>query len=121
MAGLGFNSDNLKVVGALIATLFTGAILVWWLIIVATKLGVKPEVDSAGNVVLDEFQRSKDILLVVLPLFTAALGYWVGTRGESAAKEDADKAKDQLDAVVDSADKGILADARRSHPEAFKK
>jgi hypothetical protein len=43
----------------------------WWPYVVYQHLGIKPEGDTAGKVVLDEFQRSKDILLVVLPLFTA--------------------------------------------------
>ena len=108
-----------KAIGAFIATLFTGAILIWWLIIVASKIGVEPVVEN-GNVVMDEWERSKDILIIVLPLFSAALAYWVGSQGEADAKKETDETKKQLDAVIDSSPEGILKKAMDEHPDAFK-
>src|SRR4051812_50174396 len=71
----------------------------WWLFVVAGHLGDSPVVDQQGNVVMDEFQRTKDILLVVLPLLTTALGDWFGSggkdKGGGAAQEGAEKAKAQ--------------------------
>ena len=112
--------EQLRTIGAIVATLFTGGILVWWLIIVADRIGVKPQIVN-GSVVLDEWGRAKDILLVILPLFSAALAVWVGSQGTSEAKKDAEGAKQQLEAVLDtSKEPGILAAAREKHPDAFK-
>jgi hypothetical protein len=110
--------EKIKAVGALVATLLTGAIVIWWLVIVASKIGVKPVVEN-GNVVLDEWERSKDILIIVLPLFSAALAFWVGGQGEAAAKQEAEGAKQQLEAVIDVSPEGILKKAKSEHPEAF--
>ena len=111
--------DKLKAVGAIIATVLTGAIVIWWLILVANRLGMKPELDNAGNVVLDQYGRAKDILLVVLPLFSAAVAYWVGSSGTQDAKKEAAGAKKQLDAVIDQSPEGVLQKAKQAHPEAF--
>lgn len=108
-------------------TLLLFAVVVWWLAIVAGRLGDGPVTDAKGNVVLDEFARTKDVLLVVLPLLTTALGYWFGAAGKD--KADADAAKAQSDAnnvhkklqgVLDSStDTGLLDRAREKFPEAF--
>ena len=110
--------EKFKAVGALIATLFTAALLLWWLIKVGDRIGTKAEVEN-GTVVLDEWARAKDILLVVLPLFSASLAYWVGSQGLSQAKEEAKGAKKQLDAVLDVSDPGLLKQAKTQHPQAF--
>ena len=112
--------EKLKAVGAIIATVFTGVILVWWLYLVADRIGVKPEVEN-GNVVLDEWSRAKEVLLVILPLFSAALAYWVGSQGTTEAKKEAQGAKKQLDAVIDSSPEGVLQKAKQNHPDAFAK
>lgn len=91
----------------------------WWLVLVAQRLGVKPEVDKAGAVVLDQFQRAKDLLLVVLPLFSAASAYWIGNSGSTTAKKETATAKGKLEAVLDSSPEGILDKAKQKHPEAF--
>jgi chloramphenicol 3-O-phosphotransferase len=110
--------DQLKAIGAIVATVLTGAIVIWWLVIVAQKLGVKAEVKN-GNVVLDQYGRAKDILLVVLPLFSAALAYWVGSSGTQEAKNEAAGAKQQLDAVIDTAPEGTLQRAKELHRDAW--
>lgn len=111
--------ERLKSIGAIIATLFTAGILVWWLIIVAQRIGLKPEVDASGNVVLDQYGRAKDMLLVVLPLFSAALAFWVGSQGTTEAKKEAEGAKEQLEAVIDQSPEGVLERAKSAHPGAF--
>ena len=115
----GSSSDSIKAIGAVIVTIVTAGVTIWWLALVAQRLGVKPEVNAAGAVVLDQFQRAKDLLLVVLPLFSAASAYWVGNSGSTAAKKEAETAKGKLEAVLDSSPEGILDTAKQKHPEAF--
>ena len=116
----GSMSDKFKSVGALIVTLSTFGLTVWWLVLIAQRLGQTPTVDAKGNVTLDTYQRAKDILLVVLPLFSAACAYWVGSAGTAKAKEGEQIARDQLTAVVDVSAADVLATAKSKHPEAFK-
>ena len=114
--------DRFKAYGAAAVTLLTGGLVVWWLVIVAQRIGVKPEVEN-GNVVLDEWSRAKDILLVVLPLFSASIAYWVGAqvgaKETNEAKSEAAGAKDKLEAVLDASPQGTLESAKEAHPEAF--
>jgi hypothetical protein len=118
--------DIIKSVGAGIATVVTAGLAIWWLAVVWSRLGMEPKVNQSGAVVLDEYARAKDILLVVMPLFTASLAYWTGARGTTEAKEEAKEAKEesnqvtkQLDAVLDSSPEGVLQKAKQDHPEAF--
>ncbi len=115
----GLMTDTIKSLGAAVVTLVTASLTIWWLYEVASRLGLAPTKDDAGNIVLDQFQRAKDILIVVLPLFSAALAYWVGSQGISAAKEEAASAKGKLDAVLDVSPEGILKRAKELHPTAF--
>jgi len=99
----------------------------WWLYMVASNLSIAPQTNSSGEVVLDSYQRAKDILLVVFPLLTTALGYWFGAAGKEKAEEKADSAQTQLTSaqtqlaeVVDqSAVPGILEKAKAANPKAF--
>lgn len=68
---------------------------------------------------LDEWSRAKDILTVILPLFSASLAYWVGSQGTTEAKKEAQGAKDEMQAVLDSSPEGVLEKARATHPAAF--
>jgi hypothetical protein len=111
--------EKVKSVGAIVATVFTALILIWWLGIVAQRIGTKPVVDTEGNIVLDEWARAKDILLVVLPLFSAALAFWVGSQGTTEAKKEAEGTKKKLEAVIDSSPEGLLKKAKLDHPDAF--
>ena len=63
---------------------------------------------------------------MVLPLFSAALAYWVGSSGTQDAKQaaaDANKeaagTKKQLDAVLDTTGVGTLQKAKEMHPDAW--
>jgi hypothetical protein len=115
--GIGMETVNTWIRASL--TLLLLALTVWWLYYVAAHLGTTPTVDDEGNVILDQFERSKSILLVVLPLLTTALGYWFGAAGKAKAEEGADVAKAQLNSVLDVADKGVLETAKKAHPTAF--
>ncbi|MHB8467651.1 MAG: hypothetical protein ACYDH6_03100 [Acidimicrobiales bacterium] len=111
--------DKVKPYGAVVVAVVTAAIAVWWLALVAQRLNVMPKLDDKGAVVLDEFQRAKDVLLVVLPLFTAVVAFFVGNQGTADAKKEATGARKQLQAVVDSAPIGTLQQAKSAHPDAF--
>ena len=95
------------------------ALTVWWLTQVASVLQTLPVVDASGKVSLDAFGRSKDILLVVLPLLTTALGYWFGAAGKAKAEDSADQAKVQLKEVLNASDKDLLTPAKKNNPVAF--
>jgi hypothetical protein len=101
-----------------VLTIILLALVTWWLWLVALRLSIAPTKDSAGNV-LDQYQRAKDILLVILPLSTTALGYWFGVQGKDKAEAQAETANAQLTAVVDAAPEGTLKDAMEKHPKAF--
>jgi hypothetical protein len=97
-----------------------------WLFVVYSALG-EPTVKGADGSVLDQFQRSKDILLVVMPLLTTALGYWFGSAGRQEAQNTANMAQDaaemaqrKLASVLDSSvESGLLDKAKEKDPEAF--
>jgi hypothetical protein len=110
--------DRIKAIGAVGATLITGALVVWWLILAADRLGTKPVVEN-GSVSLDEWGRARDILTVLLPLFSATIAYWVGSQGTTDARKEAATAKAKLDAVIDSGPEGMLVKAKQQHPDAF--
>jgi hypothetical protein len=98
-----------------------------WLLAVYGELG-SPVTKQTDGTTLDEFQRAKDILLVVLPLLTSSLGYWFGSAGRQQAENKAeqatgvaDKAQRKLAGVLDSAtEPGLLDKAKAKDPEAFK-
>lgn len=113
--------DVIKSIGAILVTVVTAGLAIWWLALIAQRLNLEPKVNDKGVVVLDEFQRAKDILLVVLPLFSASLAYWVGSQGTTVAKKEADSAKGKLEAVLDVSPEGILEKARTKHSAAFSK
>ncbi len=124
--------DIIKNIGAWVTTLFVFALVCWALYYVFQDHGTAPEVDSSGKVTVDKYANSKDILLVVLPLSTAAVGYWFGNKGVSDANAQATDAKaetaaaqQETKAVVAAASAklpqgtDILAEAKASHPDAF--
>ena len=110
--------DTVKVIGASVLTLITAAIAVWWLFLAADRLGVKAVVENDA-VTLDEWARTKDILTIVLPLFTASLAYWVGAQGKSEAKQEAAGAQEQVKAILATSPPDALANAKQQYPEAF--
>jgi hypothetical protein len=77
----------IKSIGTVAVTVFVFGIVVWWLIVVLSKIGIAPTVNSKGAVTVDQYQRAKDILQVFFPLATAALGCWFGNRGTAKAQD----------------------------------
>ena len=113
--------DSIKSWGTIIVTsvvlIFVGA----WMFAVWTRLGQAPSYDSKGSLVVDEYSRAKDILVLVFPLLTTAVGYWLGSQGTAKAEQRAKQAEDQKAAVLSvSKDDDVLKRARDSHPDAFK-
>jgi hypothetical protein len=107
-------------------TLIVVILAAWWLVQVALRLGTAPVKDQGGNIVLDEYQRAKDILLVVLPLVTTTFGYWFGAQGRERAerqvndaKQAADSAETKYRAVLSVAPPDILQEAKKFYPGAF--
>jgi hypothetical protein len=107
-------------------TLILLAMSAAWLLVVYGALGDQT-VKGADGSVLDQFQRSKDILLVIFPLLTTALGYWFGSAGRqeaqitaTMAQDTADMAQRKLASVLDSSEEsGLLDKAKDKDPEAF--
>ncbi|MDM3902957.1 hypothetical protein QRK81_18375 [Mycobacteroides abscessus] len=94
---------------------------VWWLFEIASSIGSAPVRDAEGNITLDQYQRAKDILSLVLPFLTLALGYWFGSAGREHAEETARSADQKLNAAIQvSDDRDILKKAMEQYPEAFK-
>ncbi len=97
-----------------------------WLWVIFGELGVGPSKAVDGSVV-DTYQRAKDILLVVLPLLTTALGYWFGAAGKQKAEDQAQKAVAQADkasrklesVLANSTDGDLLDKAKATDPNAF--
>ena len=111
-----------RIRASFIVTLIVFAIVVWWLIEAFIKIPKAPTLNSQGIIVVDEYQRTKDILSVVFPLATAAVGYWLGSDGKSKAEDQAKSSQAQLTAVVGtSADSDLLEKAKSKYPEAFGK
>ncbi|RMB60212.1 hypothetical protein [Tessaracoccus antarcticus] len=110
-----------------VLTLILLVLAAWWLFEVSMRIGTAPTRDTAGTTVVDEYQRAKDILLVVLPLTATALGYWFGAQGKASAENKAAKADEKanqataaLTAVVaTSREPELLNHARTKYPEAF--
>jgi len=82
------------------------------------RLGIPPVKDENGNVV-DEFQRAKDILIVVLPFFSASIAYFVGSAGAGAVKQEAASARAKLNAVLDAGPPGLPHQAMATHQDPF--
>lgn len=110
-----------------LVTLVILSMTLWWLVVVGARLGTPPVMGEGGAVLVDEYARAKDILLVVLPLTTTAFGFWFGVQGKDKAEEKADRAEEKADKAVgeskaliaSSTDPELLQRARDTYPEAF--
>lgn len=111
--------DKIKSIGTIVVTAGVFILVVIWMVAVWKNLGAAPVYNEDGTVKLDEFARAKDILVLVFPLLTTAVGFWLGSQGTAKAEEKADKADAQKTAVLDSAEPGLLETARQNYPDAF--
>ncbi|MDF2145485.1 hypothetical protein [Knoellia sp. p5-6-4] len=112
-----------------IRAMITGILFVitaYWLLAVAGQISSVPTWDGQGHV-LDTYQRAKDVLLVVLPLLTTALGYWFGAAGREHAEAKAAQAmtevkrtQQKLEGVLStSREQDLLSKAQTLYPDAF--
>ena len=113
------NWPRLSITGALLL------LVVWGLVLVTMHMSTGMTKDGAGNVV-DTYQRSSDILHLVLPLLTIALGYWFGAAGKAKAEKKAEDAqgeataaKQKLGVVLGMSEPDMLHRAKAAYPEAF--
>jgi hypothetical protein len=91
-----------------------------------SQISSVPTRDDDGQT-LDTYQRAKDVLLVVLPLLTTALGYWFGAAGResaeakaSAALSEAKRTQQKLEGVLGSSrEQDLLSKAQALYPDAF--
>jgi hypothetical protein len=111
----------MQAVGAIVTSIFVFGVTVWSLVYVFTNIGTPPVLDAKNHVVQDTFANAKSILLVVLPLATTAVGYWLGNKGTADAKDDAKKAAAKTHAVLAAADPAdnLLSRAKALDPAAF--
>jgi hypothetical protein len=79
-------------IGTLFVTLFIFAIVGGWLLLTGFKIGISPSFNAKGAVTIDQYARAKDVLQIVFPLATAAVGFWFGNQGTVQAQNQADKA-----------------------------
>jgi hypothetical protein len=124
--GIVTDDDGTKVRGFITAAVLL--ITVWWLWEVSRRIGTEPVKDDAGNVTVDEYQRAKDILLVVLPLVTTAFGFWFGSHGKEKAEkkaEDAERKTEEARAALSTVEQEahaaerMVAALRAADPERF--
>lgn len=124
--------DIVKNIGAWVTTLFVFGLVIWALYYVFQDHGTAATFDAHGKKLVDKYENSKTTLLAVLPMASAAVGYWFGNKGISDANARADSAKDEAKAaqqetkaVVATASASlpvgtdILAQAKADHPDAF--
>lgn len=88
--------DGIKNAGTVATTVAVFVLVGAWSIVVWQNLGKLPEYNDDGTVRIDQFQRAKDILTLLLPLATIAVGYWLGSEGKAKADEKAKTAEAQV-------------------------
>jgi hypothetical protein len=112
--------DAIKSAGTIVVTLLIFIIVGGWMVAVFLSIGEAPTYRSDGSVEVDEYARAKDILVLVLPLLTAVVGYWLGSQGTAKAEDRADKAEAQKTALAAAATDGdLLTKAKGQNPDAF--
>lgn len=93
----------IKGIGSVLLTIFIFGIVIWWLAIVLSKIGMAPVINAKGAIALDQYGRAKDILTFVFPLATAAVGFWFGNQGTVQAQQQADTARQSSQAAHEQA------------------
>jgi hypothetical protein len=106
--------------GTIIVTLFIFAIVGAWLYFTASKVGVAPIFNSKGVPTIDQYQRAKDILQIVFPLATAAVGFWFGNQGAAQAHAQARQSQAKVEAILGASnDTDLINKAKGTAPGAF--
>jgi hypothetical protein len=89
--------SKIKDAGALITTVILAIMVGGWLVAVGMQLRRPVVYDSGGKVTLDTFTRAKDVLTLLLPFLTTAVGFWLGTQGTTQMERQANKAAAEAD------------------------
>jgi flagellar basal body-associated protein FliL len=85
---------NFKLLARFVITMLLFGVVIYWMWMMSGDLRTGATNDATGNAV-DPFQRSKDVLLVALPLLTTAVGYWFGAEGKERAEQRAHEAQEK--------------------------
>jgi hypothetical protein len=101
-------SVNFKLLARFVITMLLFAVVIFWMWMMSGDLRTGAINDVTGNAV-DPFQRSKDVLLVALPLLTTAVGYWFGAEGKEQAERRAHEAQEKSSSSLERA---LLAEAQ---------
>lgn len=113
-------TDKVKSSGTIIVTVAIFVFVGAWSLAVWSRLGTPPTYLADGKTVkVDEFSRAKDLLVLVFPLLTTAVGYWLGSQGTAKAEEKAKQAEARKEAVIAEAQPGVLLAAIEKYPKAF--
>jgi len=96
-------------VGPLVVTVISFVLVGWSLYYVFHNLGVAPTI-SNGTVTANPLQSAKDVLTVVVPFASAAIGFWFGADGKVAAQNQAQQAQQQ---ASDERDRATRADQQK--------
>jgi hypothetical protein len=111
--------DQIKSIGAIVVTVCVFVAVGFSIFNVIDKIGSVPTL-AGGHVILDQFQRAKDIFTPLLALATTAVGYWLGNDGKQKAQAQADAAQDRAKAAHDTANAATKdASEARAHLAAL--
>jgi hypothetical protein len=91
-----FKEWGAAILSLLLLAIFAVLLLVW-----ALRIGTDPRGVSIGDttVTIDEFQRGKDIVTILLPLVGAVISFWLGVAVEGKrADENKQSAENEKDA-----------------------
>jgi hypothetical protein len=79
-------------------------VVIWLLVEVIKVQAVPATIDKDTQLTLDVFNRTKDILLIVIPFFTLVLGYWFGVKAADGAQQVAKAATAEAKTANEKAD-----------------
>lgn len=103
-------TEQIKSAGTIVVTALVFILVLVWMVAVWQNLGSVPEHNDDGTLKIDKYARAKDIFVLVLPLLTTAVGFWLGSQGTAKAEEKAAKADE----------KAVVAEARVNTVQAQK-
>jgi hypothetical protein len=95
-------SVNFKVLARFVITMLLFAVVIFWMWLMSGDLRTGATKDVTGKSI-DPYERSKDVLLVALPLLTTAVGYWFGAEGKERAEQRAHEAQEKSTSSLERA------------------
>ncbi len=110
-------SSVARLITTLIVTLAIIVLVSWVLYETVGRVDSVAQVDDNGVVIKDEWARMNTLIAITMPLLTAVVGFWFGSRGESAARADAGAAREEVKEATQSA-KNAEDEAKEVRQEA---